>query len=117
MPSSPPKHQPRLQALRVAKPKEAPRQHDRRLSARERGYTWEWEKARKAWLEKHPDCVDCLEEGIVTSATVVDHIVPHKGDMTLFWDSKNWQSMCTPHHSKKTAREDGGFGNRIIHRG
>lgn len=25
---------------------------------------------------------------------MVDHIIPHKGDMTLFWDPDNWQSLC-----------------------
>jgi 5-methylcytosine-specific restriction protein A len=47
----------------------------------------------------------------VTEATDVDHIKPHKGDMTLFWDRTNWQSLCGPCHSAKTAAEDGGFGN------
>lgn len=113
MPCRPPKHQPRLLAAKQNADLPQPRIHDRRLSARARGYTWEWEKARKAWLEKHPDCVHCLEEHVVTSATVVDHIKPHKGDMQLFWDSSNWQSLCKSHHDRKTAKEDGGYGNRM----
>jgi 5-methylcytosine-specific restriction protein A len=48
---------------------------------------------------------------LVVVATDVDHIVPHKNDMTLFWDKANWQSLCGPCHSTKTAGEDGGFGN------
>jgi hypothetical protein len=24
---------------------------------------------------------------------------------------RNWQSLCDSHHSRKTAKEDGGFGN------
>ncbi len=43
-------------------------------------------------------------------ADVVDHIIPHKGDQSLFWDSSNWQPLCKHHHDQKTAREDGGFG-------
>lgn len=113
MPIRPPKHQPRLLAAKQNAEGPTVRVHDRRISARERGYTWEWEKARRAWLEKHPDCVHCLAERVVTAATVVDHIVPHKGDMKLFWDSSNWQSLCGQHHNKKTAMEDGGFGNAI----
>jgi 5-methylcytosine-specific restriction protein A len=31
--------------------------------------------------------------------------------MALFWDQSNWQPLCHTCHSKKTAREDGGFGN------
>jgi len=44
-------------------------------------------------------------------AVVVDHIIPHRGDLALFWDEKNnWQALCHRCHSRKTAREDGGFG-------
>lgn len=46
------------------------------------------------------------------AATVVDHITPHGGDVALFWDVANWQGLCKAHHDEKTAREDGGFGNR-----
>ncbi|WP_233882799.1 HNH endonuclease [Brevibacillus laterosporus] len=45
---------------------------------------------------------------MLTGATVVDHIVPHKGDKTLFWDRKNWQPLCEQCHNRKTAREDRG---------
>jgi 5-methylcytosine-specific restriction protein A len=31
--------------------------------------------------------------------------------MVLFWDRSNWQGLCHPCHSAKTATEDGGFGN------
>jgi hypothetical protein len=27
-------------------------------------------------------------------ATVLDHIVPHKGNGELFWDPANWQGLC-----------------------
>ena len=38
----------------------------------------------------------------ITPATVVDHIVPHRGDKKLFWDQSNWQPLCKEHHDKKT---------------
>ena len=44
----------------------------------------------------------------VTAATVVDHVIPHKGDKALFWDTSNWQAMCAPCHSSKTVKEDMG---------
>ena len=25
---------------------------------------------------------------------MLDHIVPHKGDMKVFWDRANWQGLC-----------------------
>jgi len=47
----------------------------------------------------------------VQAATVVDHIKPHRGDKTLFWERSNWQALCKQCHDIKTAKEDGGFGN------
>lgn len=82
-----------------------------RESSTARGYGYKWQQARKGWLAKHPLCIHCQARGHVVVATDVDHIVPHKGDMALFWDRANWQSLCGPCHSTKTAREDGGFGN------
>jgi 5-methylcytosine-specific restriction enzyme A len=83
---------------------------ERRGTANERGYTGAWQKARAAFLRAHPLCVQHEERGELVPATVVDHIVPHKGDRALFWDRTNWQSLCKPCHDAKTAREDGGFG-------
>lgn len=84
---------------------------EQRASAHARGYTRKWEKARLAYLRVHPLCVACeTEEHQLTAATVVDHKVPHRGDMTLFWDRSNWQSLCKRHHDRKTATSDGGFG-------
>ena len=85
----------------------------RRGSARARGYTTAWQKAREAYLRAHPlcQCEDC-DEGRkrLTPATVVDHKIPHKGDRKLFWDSSNWQAMAKPCHDRKTARESGFAG-------
>nr|DAE96978.1 MAG TPA: HNH endonuclease [Caudoviricetes sp.] len=50
--------------------------------------------------------------GEIVPATEVDHIIPHRGDQKLFWDMSNWQALCHNCHSAKTAREDGGFGNK-----
>lgn len=91
--------------------------HQRQTSAR-RGYGSRWQKARLGYLAKHPLCVECAQMGKVTAASVVDHIIPHEGDQTRFWDSENnWQSLCKPHHDAKTARDDGGFGNQRKRRG
>lgn len=82
-----------------------------RESSTVRGYGYKWQQARAGFLVKHPLCVKCQLNGLVVVATDVDHIEPHKGDMTVFWDRSNWQSLCAPCHSAKTAAEDGGFGN------
>ncbi len=86
----------------------------KRESATKRGYNHNWQKARLAFLQKHPLCCMCEQEGMVTPATVVDHIKPHKGDQELFWDRSNWQPVCRTHHNKKTANQDGGFGRLVI---
>ncbi|WP_295219971.1 HNH endonuclease signature motif containing protein, partial [Ruminococcus sp.] len=41
-----------------------------------------------------------------TAATVVDHIIPHRGDPHLMWDESNWQALCKSCHDWKTGSED-----------
>lgn len=43
-----------------------------------------------------------------------DHVVPHKGSWELFIDMSNLQGLCHECHSRKTAEEDGGFGNQKV---
>ena len=69
-----------------------------------RGYDARWRRARKAFLQRHPLCAECMKEGKLTPATVVDHIVPHRGDPRLFWDEKNWQPLCKDCHDRKTGQ-------------
>ncbi len=83
---------------------------ERRGSSAQRGYGSAWQKARAAYLRSHPLCKAHDDKGEVVPATVVDHIVPHKGDRALFWNSNNWQPLCKRCHDIKTAREDGAFG-------
>ena len=64
------------------------------------------------YLNEHPLCVECAAYGGDVAATRVDHKRPHKGNYELFWDEGNWQSMCENCHNRKTAAEDGGFGNQ-----
>lgn len=91
------------------------KQDNTRLSAHARGYTSKWDKARKVFLAEHPtcECAECKASGNPLAANVVDHIIPHRGDMKLFWDRNNWQAMNKRCHDKKTARENGGFGNMV----
>jgi 5-methylcytosine-specific restriction protein A len=64
-----------------------------------------WKAGRRVFLTRNPLCVDCGELGLVVAATEVDHIEPHRGDRDLFFDRTNWQPLCKPCHSRKTARE------------
>jgi 5-methylcytosine-specific restriction protein A len=67
----------------------------------------------KAYLRAHPLAVDYFgsHDSVVMLAEVVDHIIPHRGDMKLFWDPTNWQGLTKVDHDRKTALEDGGFGH------
>ena len=81
---------------------------DGRASASERGYNWRWTKARNTFLKSNPLCRIHEQRGQIVAATVVDHIVPHKGDQALFWDTGNWQPLCKVcHDSTKQAEERG----------
>lgn len=91
------------------------RQADReRGSAAARGYDHRWRKARADHLAAHPLCVACQARDRVRAATVVDHKVPHRGCLRLFWDRDNWQSLCKQHHDHKTATEDGAFTGSAV---
>lgn len=72
----------------------------------ERGYDGKWEKARVVYLRRHPICVMCEAVGIFEPSTVVDHKVPHRGDMVLFWDRTNWQALCATHHNRDKQRSE-----------
>ncbi len=65
-----------------------------------------WRNARKQYLQDHPLCVMCKQQGRVVSATVVDHREPHEGDLYLFWDRENWQPLCKPHHDSTKQRQE-----------
>ena len=67
---------------------------DDRRTAAQRGYDRRWRKARETFLRRQPLCAKCSEGGRIRKATVVDHVIPHKGDQRLFWDTGNWQALC-----------------------
>ena len=79
-----------------------------RGTAVQRGYGARWQKARTQFLAEHPTCAMCAQQDPprLTPATVVDHVKPHKGDMELFWDTDNWQSLCKPCHDRHKQRAE-----------
>lgn len=81
----------------------------RRGSARERGYTPAWDKARKAYLAAHPLCGYCEAEGRYEPATLVDHLYPHRRYDDVFWRSEWWVPSCAPCHDgpKQSAEASG----------
>lgn len=117
MPYSPPVHKPPGKS-RAQRERERKAAYDKtRPSATQRGYDSKWRRESKQWLLIDPAKEDkpknrkpCAHCGV--SSELVDHIVPHKGDMKLFWRRSNWQPLCTTCHSRKTAMEDSRFGRR-----
>lgn len=82
-----------------------PIQKEDRSSAPKRGYGRKWYTARARYLAVNPFCVKCREKGKLNYKKLhVDHIIPHRGDMELFWDKNNWQTLCEFHHNQKTGR-------------
>ena len=86
------------------------REDETRGTSSERGYNTRWKQYRERYLAKNPICVDpyARHTGQTRGAAVVDHITPHKGSSTLFWDKTNHQSLCLSCHGYKSAIETGG---------
>ncbi len=68
--------------------------------------TTRWRKLRLIHLGADPLCRMCADEGCIKAAAVVDHIKAHRGDETLFWDQRNWQSLCKPCHDRHKQSEE-----------
>lgn len=74
-------------------------------------WTARWRAKAKAQLAAHPLCIMCEAEGVIEPATVCDHVIPHRGDVDLFWDGET-QSLCGPHHSRAKQAEEAGSRRR-----
>ncbi len=86
---------------------------DHRANSNARGYTRGWSRRRTRFLRQYPLCgmraggrppvmSVCHAEGRTTAGTIVDHVVPHRGDRALFDNEENWQTLCAACHSRKT---------------
>lgn len=65
-----------------------------------------WARLRAAQLRREPHCRICASVNQFTPATVADHIVPHRGTRSLFFDPANLQSLCKRcHDSVKASHE------------
>lgn len=67
-------------------------------------YGYKWQQARLGFLKKNPLCEDHQARGVFVQATVVDHKVPHRGNMKVFWDKSNWAGLCKHCHDSHKQR-------------
>lgn len=105
----------------MAKPlwkRQANREHNAR---RRRDQPWQawyglkrWKVLRAEQLTRQPLCQRCLSYGRTKAATVAHHVVPHKGDPSLFW-SGVLASSCTDCHDIDEQRiERGGKARQVL---
>ncbi|GAB3388167.1 HNH endonuclease signature motif containing protein [Lysobacter fragariae] len=106
MPKAAPKHRPFAPAARRHCPHEISRQARRTLATNSAA----WRAIRSSVLSAEPLCRICASKGYTRAANHVDHV---NGDPSNN-DPTNLQPLCAPCHSRKTAAEDGGFGNRKV---
>jgi 5-methylcytosine-specific restriction enzyme A len=108
--TKPPIHRdPRIEAARREQRREY---NHRRGSASKQGYGQRWRKLAKWFKSKNPLCADPfgVHDNLPVPGTEVDHIIPRSRGGTD--DESNLQCLCASCHSRKTAAEDCGFGNR-----
>jgi len=121
MPMRPRVHNPFSNTVRNHQDKaRATKEHERqlaRLNPHQRGYTRQWREVSRHFLQANPLCKGpdsyCDRSGRRVPSRETDHIVPHRGNLRLFWDQNNWQALCRTCHARKTAAEDGGFGRPV----
>ena len=75
--------------------------HDRSCHYRNAIY----QRRRKLQLQENPLCERCLNDGLVTPATVTDHVIPHRGDVNIFLMGP-LQSLCYVCHNSLKKREE-----------
>ena len=95
----------------------------------ERGYTHtsesnfyvstRWRNVRSYVLKTEPLCRECLKNGKITPAYLVDHIVPidiDSGD-DLKYGLDNLQPLCNKCHVKKGRKDNSKFGEKNLSKG
>ncbi|OKO88056.1 HNH endonuclease [Bradyrhizobium sp. NAS80.1] len=76
-----------------------------RPNANDRGYDSKWRRESKEFLAR-PENRFCAC-GCGRIADCVDHKIPHRGDMKLFWDRKNWSPLASsPCHTSRKQRQE-----------
>lgn len=103
MPNAPKKH--KRPWAKVYKP------HQRSINMDWFYQSYAWRKFSKAYKERHPLCIDCEAEGIVSPSEVTDHKVRYLDDGPGF-DLENlkdeyFEPRCNKHHNSRSGRQSG----------
>jgi 5-methylcytosine-specific restriction protein A len=64
-----------------------------------------WIKFRKVYFMEFPNCVDCLKEGRVTDAIILDHIHQRSLGGPDFPDRDGLRGLCRHHDSKRQSQQ------------
>ena len=93
--------------------KEQNRAHDRRRRLSQPWRAWypspRWRAKAHRQLSLHPLCALCQRQGRIVPATACDHVEPHRGDQTKFFEGAV-QSLCQScHSSRKQQQETRGY--------
>jgi 5-methylcytosine-specific restriction enzyme A len=64
-----------------------------------------WKRRRAQQRRREPFCAMCLAMGKAVPATIVDHIIPHKGNSNAFRTGA-LQSLCKDHHDSAKRIDD-----------
>jgi len=64
-----------------------------------------WKRRRADQLAEEPLCARCYSQGIITEATVANHVKPHRGNWELFINGR-LESACKPCHDSVIQSEE-----------
>lgn len=121
MPSRPPSHEQRLREARPDLARMNQRAESREDRARRMAdpeqreanrirHTQRWLDVQRLVMERDPLCRRCLELGITSRSTSVDHIEPLARRPDLAYHLSNLQGLCDPCHARKSAEERSAAG-------
>lgn len=68
-----------------------------------------WKAIRERQLDAEPLCRRCKAKGFDVLATVVNHVIPHRGDWERFI-SGPFESLCKPCHDGEVQAEEKAAG-------
>lgn len=76
-----------------------------------------WRKLRDYVIKNEPLCRECLKQGRVRPATLVDHIKSIEEFPDLALDEDNLQPLCEKCHRDKTRRDHSKYSDANLQRG